>query len=89
MKESKILYIVKRLSKKLDKKNDEAISLAEHYHVQMDVQKNRGSYDGFIEAMQKKYSWLGYSMAMDYCHKLVSELATDVKGLEDEEISDE
>lgn len=85
MKESKMLYIVKRLSKKLDEKNNEAIGLTALYDEKM----HEESLDGFIEAMRRKYLWLGYSMAMDYCCKLVSELAIDVKGLENEDISDE
>ena len=85
MKESKMSYIVKRLSKKLDEKQDEAINFQKYYDEQM----NKEGLERFIEALKYKCFWAGYSMALNYCRKLASELATDVKELENEEISDE
>lgn len=41
MKESKMLYIAKRLCRTLDKKNDEAIKLVKHFGER--IERHRGN----------------------------------------------
>ena len=84
MKESKTLYIAKRLSKKLDKKNDEAIKLVKHFGERIARHRGNEAADTYAE---NKLFWLGYSKAIDYCQKEMAKFMTDIKESENEDIS--
>lgn len=81
MKESKTLYIAKRLSKKLDKKNDEAIKLVKHFGERIARHQGNEVTDTYAE---KKLFWLGYSKAIDYCQKEMAKFIADIKESENE-----
>lgn len=81
MKESKMLYIVKRLCKKLDKKNDEAIKLVKHFGERIERHRGNEVTDTYAE---NKLFWLGYSKAIDYCQKEMAKFMADIKESENE-----
>lgn len=81
MKESKILYIAKRLSKELDKKNDEAIKLVKHFGEHIERHRENEVTDTYAE---NKLFWLGYSKAIDYCQKEMAKFMADIKESENE-----
>ena len=81
MKESKTLYIAKRLSKNLDKKNDEAIKLVKHFDERIARHRGNEVTDTYVE---NKSFWLGYSKAIDYCQKEMAKFIADIKESENE-----
>lgn len=86
MKESKMLYIAKRLSKNLDKKNDEAIRMAKHFNER--IERYPGSRMIADTYVANKSFWLGYSKAIDYCQKEMIRFIADIKESENENISE-
>ncbi len=85
MKESKILYIAKRLSKNLDKKNDEAIRLVKHFNER--IERYHGSSKIIVDTYaENKSFWLGYSKAIDYCQKEMAKFIADIKENKDEDL---
>lgn len=49
MKESKMLYIAKRLCRKLDKKNDKAIKLVKHFGERIERYRGNEVTDTYAE----------------------------------------
>lgn len=82
MKESKMLYIAKRLCRKLDKKNDEAIRLVKHFNER--VERHQGSKIIADTYTKNKSFWLGYSKAIDCCQKEMAKFMADIKESENE-----
>ncbi len=85
MKESKILYIAKRLSKNLDKKNDEAIKMVKHFNERIARYRENEVTDTYVE---NKLFWLGYSKAIDYCQKEIIKFMADIKESEHEDVTE-
>lgn len=82
MKESKMLYIAKRLCRKLDKKNDEAIK---HFGERIERHRGKEVTDTYAE---NKLFWLGYSKAIDYCQKEMTNFIADIKESEHEDVTE-
>lgn len=83
MKESKTLYIAKRLCRKLDEKNDEAIKQVKYFNKRME--RYHGSSKIIVDTYtENKLFWLGYSKAIDYCQKEMAKFMADIKESENE-----
>lgn len=84
MKESKTLYIAKRLCRKLDEKNDEAIKQVKYFNKRME--RYQGSKIIVDIYAKSKSFWLGYSEAIDYCQKEMIRFIADIKESENEDL---
>lgn len=85
MKESKMLYIAKRLCRKLDKKNDEAMGMVKYFNER--IARDRGEEVTDAHAKNKSF-WLGYSKAIDYCQKEMTNFIADIKESEHEDVTE-
>lgn len=77
MKKSKILYVIKRLSKEIDLNNDQAIKMIEHSVERLE--RYGADSDKAKTYRENKAFWLGYSQALDNCQDKLSKLIADIE----------
>lgn len=77
MKKSKMLYIIKRLSREIDKNNDQAIKMIEYSNKRLE--RFRPYDEGVKTYSENKAFWMGYSHALDNCQDKLGRLIADIE----------
>lgn len=83
MKKSKMLYIIKKLSRALDKNNDQAIKMIEYSNKRLE--RFSTDDDGVKTYSENKAFWMGYSHALDNCQDKLARLITDIEESREED----
>ena len=81
MKKSKMLYIIKRLSREIDKNNDQAIKMIEYSNKRLE--RFSTDDDGVKTYSENKAFWMGYSHALDNCQDKLLKLIADIEESEE------
>ena len=77
MKKSKMLYIIKRLSREIDKNNDQAIKMIEYSNKRLE--RLLDDDDSIKTYSENKAFLLGYSHALDNCQDKLGRLIADIE----------